>query len=296
MSIKELVRQFCPPIVFGFLRSLVRSEKLSLANNALPKQFFDRVRSEMEAGRFDFNDKDTETLRRTWKADPSSVPYPEVVMDALKDAVSANSAKINDISYRLPYAVFYDEVTRDVNRHIAKQVHAAVQDTAQSINLIADFGCGLGGCLAEVGDLFPGAQLFGFENSQSAVEWIGKNRNGISAVQIDLETDSNGPVSDTSTPWGEFDLVMCIAVLEHIAQADLAIITMMNSLRSGGVAYFLVPDGRHDNTAQHIHFWSEESWRLFLDRLLPACRIAFGSIDDPDMPGGRYLSAQIIKD
>lgn len=76
------------------------------------------------------------------------------------------------------------------------------------------------------------------------------------------------------------DVVFATEVLEHLFDPDRAVRQLLGSTRAGGHLVLTVPDGRTDGFPAleplpngrghwgHIHFWSPESWRLFLARVV----------------------------
>ena len=58
------------------------------------------------------------------------------------------------------------------------------------------------------------------------------------------------------------DLVLCIDTLEHLEYPERAI----RNLLGNGIVCLVVPNGRQDTFEGHIHYWSPESFRLFLEQ------------------------------
>lgn len=95
-----------------------------------------------------------------------------------------------------------------------------------------------------------------------------------------------------------FEVVFCTEVLEHMVSPGEAIRHMSECLAPKGKLIFTVPNGRIDHlpagdlradgTAYwgHVHFWSPESWDLFLaDILLEAYQIQTGLIGSDKLYG-----------
>lgn len=125
---------------------------------------------------------------------------------------------------------------------------------------VLDAACGTGHALKLFGQLFPTAQLFGTEYTAASLQ-LAKQLNGkAEIVLLDIYDNWDGRT---------FDAIFCQLVLEHLEHPEKAVLTLWEMLESGGFLYLSVPDGRQDNFTGHIHFWSEESWLLFLRAHLP---------------------------
>ena len=83
-------------------------------------------------------------------------------------------------------------------------------------------------------------------------------------------------------------------MLEHIADTQKAVSSIISCLRPSGAAYLLVPDGRADNSGHHIHFWSQESWELTLNKIVGTDMTIYNTTEDQNMPQGHYLT-DIVK-
>ena len=77
-----------------------------------------------------------------------------------------------------------------------------------------------------------------------------------------------------------FDVIICTEVLEHLESPDIALKHLYEGLSPGGQLLLTVPDGRLDITKLHINFWSPESWRIFIHRVLPDADARFGTFND----------------
>ncbi|UPT77636.1 class I SAM-dependent methyltransferase [Sulfurovum sp. XGS-02] len=63
----------------------------------------------------------------------------------------------------------------------------------------------------------------------------------------------------------KYDFIVCTEVLEHLKNPNNAIENLCDALKSNGKLLITVPDGRRDTFAGHIHFWSKESFKLFIE-------------------------------
>ena len=90
---------------------------------------------------------------------------------------------------------------------------------------ILDVGCGDGTFLS----LFQEStnQLYGCDISEKAIEFA-KLRFG------DIATFTTGDITDISSLKGEFDVIICTEVLEHIEDDELALKTLYHKLKEGG--------------------------------------------------------------
>jgi 2-polyprenyl-3-methyl-5-hydroxy-6-metoxy-1,4-benzoquinol methylase len=66
----------------------------------------------------------------------------------------------------------------------------------------------------------------------------------------------------------KYDFIVCTEVLEHLVNPARAVENMFKALKPHGRLLITVPDGRKDTFAGHIHFWSEESFKLFMEPLI----------------------------
>ena len=78
-----------------------------------------------------------------------------------------------------------------------------------------------------------------------------------------------------------YDVIFCMEVLEHMVNPEAGVRHLWNLVEKGGALVLSVPNGRVDFQPSgpiredggsywgHIHFWSPESWKLFLEKNLP---------------------------
>jgi 2-polyprenyl-3-methyl-5-hydroxy-6-metoxy-1,4-benzoquinol methylase len=128
---------------------------------------------------------------------------------------------------------------------------------------VIDVGCGVGFLLLAIKEKFHTRSLTGSDFSQNAIDFSKKKFPGINFFRQDL----NDPIP------GNYDIILCTEVLEHLEKPYLAIKNMLNALRPGGTMIITVPNGRYDSLNEHINFWSPESWRFFLERECNGCDI-----------------------
>lgn len=122
------------------------------------------------------------------------------------------------------------------------------------INTIADISAGTGKFLLEFQKRYSNKKFFGFEYSDKALELCRKNCPDIPFEKMNLYEPINK----------KFDLVLCVDTLEHLEYPAQAITNMFSMLNDNGYLFLVVPNGRYDTFEGHIHYWSPESFKLFL--------------------------------
>jgi 2-polyprenyl-3-methyl-5-hydroxy-6-metoxy-1,4-benzoquinol methylase len=119
-----------------------------------------------------------------------------------------------------------------------------------------DVGCGTGHLLAELRKSGFEGRLVGLDSATAAGDQVRSH-------SANLEFYS-GYLSDQH--WRkEFDLVLCTEVLEHCDYPAEIVRDMIQVTKTGGMIVITVPDGRKDTWEGHIHFWSPESFKLFIE-------------------------------
>ncbi|HVG14090.1 MAG TPA: class I SAM-dependent methyltransferase [Chitinophagaceae bacterium] len=159
-----------------------------------------------------------------------------------------------------------DQLTQDyikinVSLHI-KNLFTLLDTQKIDLNnkTVIDIGCGTGHALKELGVRYPAAKLQGTEFSEAAIKLATNIAPGIPVYHMDLTLDATS---------GEFDVVLCQQVLEHIIDADVALGNLWKITARGGVLIITIPDGRLDSFSGHIHFWSKEGFTIFLQKNVP---------------------------
>jgi len=101
-----------------------------------------------------------------------------------------------------------------------------------------------------------------------------------SALKIAKSTvpDADICYCDLLNPNGKrkFDIVFCAEVLEHIVEAEKALLNLIAMVNKPGVAVVTVPNGRQDHFIGHINFWGPESWEIFIKNVCRGCYIETG--------------------
>lgn len=78
----------------------------------------------------------------------------------------------------------------------------------------------------------------------------------------------------------QYDMVCCMHVVEHLANAKQALKNLMAMVKPEGILFLAVPDGRVDNFPGHVHFWGKTSWKLLLEEVFENHYIQTGHMDD----------------
>lgn len=93
----------------------------------------------------------------------------------------------------------------------------------------------------------------------------------------------------------QFDVVVCMDVLEHLLYPDRALHNLTRMVAPGGVLMLAVPNGRYDHFAGHINFWSPESWRVFLETTCPEWDIQVGVTGNGRLAGDRHVNYALLR-
>lgn len=156
---------------------------------------------------------------------------------------------------------------------------------------IADIGYGTGYLFRVISLMTNENQLFGYDTYEDSLE-LAK----LLCPSADFHIQSIYDVDRT------FDIFFCTEVLEHLVNPSQAINKMRALSKPGGILVLTVPNGRLDIAESgklredgsgywgHIHFWSPESWELFLQNEVEnAKEIKTGSIAGNRLYGIIYL-------
>jgi 2-polyprenyl-3-methyl-5-hydroxy-6-metoxy-1,4-benzoquinol methylase len=129
--------------------------------------------------------------------------------------------------------------------------------------LVFEIGCSEGILLHELGK--RGLQASGCEMNVAVAE------QGIRQLGANILT---APFETLALPARHFDLVMAFHTLEHMRFPVEVLAKAAGMLRADGVLLIEVPGGKeeYDNT-DHLHFFSEQSLRLLLERFFRATEI-----------------------
>jgi len=152
-----------------------------------------------------------------------------------------------------------------------RSVLAEEKISLQKDMMILDAGCGTGDCLKMLWDEYGCRRLTGTDFSAAALTIARETcpRAHIYAMNL-LEKPLKG----------DFDLILCQQVLEHLEEPEIAMRNLLTVLRPGGLFLITVPDGRLDDFAGHVHFWGQDSLPLFLRKELPGYTVRTGVLQD----------------
>jgi len=157
---------------------------------------------------------------------------------------------------------------------------------------IADVGCGPGyflwllhNELAAKG--YQTAGMFGFDYSLAALE-IARQ------VLPEAEFHYMDIYNICASLEEQFDIVVCIDVLEHLLYPERGLRNLVRMLRPQGILLLAVPNGRYDFFAGHINFWSPESWRIFLETTCSDLEIRTGVTSNGRLAGERHVNYALL--
>ena len=248
----------------------------------LSQQEVDALVRRMDAGDFDFDAQTVERMLAMWQFDNARAPYPTVLTAAHEsgDAIAMNSLDLMEVSYRLPYSLAYEVAQREKYANFLQEIEKAGVGFAGAT--ILDVGCGLGGLLEVCRTRYPDARLCGVECAGSAIAFIAEHRKDIAGVVANLADDPEAFVRQVNI---DADIVLCIEVLEHLIDPARAVQNLL-ALNPRRALAITVPNGRVDSAAQHINYWSPESWRFFIETHAEGWNVDIGECQGPGSPGG----------
>jgi len=100
---------------------------------------------------------------------------------------------------------------------------------ARFVRTLADIGCALGDAMPALGERFPGARLFGFDISPTAIERAQSHYGHLATFTH----------ADVRSIPGRFELIYCSNVLEHLHDWKRVCLDLLQ--RAEAFAAFLVP-------------------------------------------------------
>ncbi|MDA3937156.1 MAG: class I SAM-dependent methyltransferase [Actinomycetota bacterium] len=143
---------------------------------------------------------------------------------------------------------------------------------------LLEVGCGQGWLLASIAEVLPDTQLVGIDVREETIEFA---RSLVPSAQLIVANGERLPFAD-----GEFDLVVCSEVLEHVDEPRQVLAEIDRVGR--GRAVLSVPHeplfwganllrGKYlssfGNCPGHIHHWSRRGFRLMLAKRYPTVEV-----------------------
>lgn len=165
---------------------------------------------------------------------------------------------------------FYGDVTDLIKRRLPTLRTAMLR--------FADYGCGPGLLLRQLSETSPNSVFHGYDFTKSGIRVARENFPAASFEERDIY--------DVFPD--RYDVILCTEVLEHLERPHQALKNLLDQLAPGGHLLLTVPDGRADQYAGHIHFWSPESWKLFVEDTCPGLDVETGSIATRGSPPFLY--------
>jgi 2-polyprenyl-3-methyl-5-hydroxy-6-metoxy-1,4-benzoquinol methylase len=174
---------------------------------------------------------------------------------SIQDAVAYNSKNGADKFYQSTNRVYnyYSKQRLKAYEEIFSYLDALRISKKQKI---LDAGCGPGFFTNFIYQKTKKSQITGSDFSSVAISIAKKNYPDINFSESNLE--------DTSIE--KYDLIFCLSVLEHLEYPEITLNQLIKQLNPNGKLIITIPDGRLDNFDGHIHFWSKESWNIFLKK------------------------------
>ncbi len=109
---------------------------------------------------------------------------------------------------------------------------------------IVDVGCGAGGTSAWLKTRYPGSYAIGLEGNPALRSALAANVDEAHIV------DLNGPIPDL----GAVDLILCLDVLEHLADPEAVLKRLAGHLAPGGTVIVSVPNIAHFSVSVPLLF------------------------------------------
>lgn len=124
---------------------------------------------------------------------------------------------------------------------------------------VVDVGCGTGHLLAAIVRRMPDVErVAGIDQAAAAIDRLSE-----------VLPEAEGLVGDVYSlaVTGDFEVVLCTEVLEHLARPEAALDSLAALCAPDGHLVITVPDGELDTYEGHVNFWSEEEFGRLLARV-----------------------------
>lgn len=176
------------------------------------------------------------------------------------DSIAHNFKENNDRFFKDPKSqenLYHPEVLK-FYKDVTEKIKA--NNISLDNKSIADVGCGNGNLLVNLNKAFSPAHIYGFDFSTSA---INQSKEKIPNGHFS-EHDIYNPLPQ------KFDMIFCTEVIEHLLHPEIALKNLVEGMNDKGSLFITVPNGRLDTYKGHINFWSVESWKMFIQKNIPA--------------------------
>ena len=124
---------------------------------------------------------------------------------------------------------------------------------------VMDAGCGRGDYSFYFARRFPNAQIDGFDIDQTLIQQNRETAKRLAVTNVSFDVKDLAAVDARD----QYDLIVSVDVLEHIANQQTALRALAAALRPGGIAFFHVPTIRpkpvpFSTHLQAFHDWAED--------------------------------------
>ncbi len=151
--------------------------------------------------------------------------------------------------------------------HRRRLVRELAKRVAPNAKKVVDVGCGQGELLRDLHAVLPNATLFGADVSEQSLIDSRKRNPSYDLFQIDLTSPKFE--TEQASRLGQFDLVVCSEVLEHIPDHELAASRLRLLVKPGGLVIVTVPGGKKsafDIAIGHQRHYSRQEMAALLHK------------------------------
>ncbi len=125
---------------------------------------------------------------------------------------------------------------------------------------VVDVGCGTGAFLAELlRQCSTLERVVGIDHARAGIDQLRKTLPRAEGII--------GDIHELDRFRDEFELVICMEVLEHVDRPQQVLAVLERMCAPGGRIVITVPNGVNDTYAGHLHFWSAAALRELLEPL-----------------------------
>jgi len=174
--------------------------------------------------------------------------------EEVRSAIEMNEVEVVNRAWSDP-KVSHNFKSKHVLRRYQETLDILEKNTIDlSGKSVMDVGCGNGMLLKILSENYNISSQAGMEYAEAAL----KQAQSVNPDAEYIVHDINFPSKE------QYDAVFCTEVLEHILHPVQAFGNLLRMVREGGILIITVPNGRVDTYSGHIHFWSPESWEVFI--------------------------------